>query len=786
MKKFLALLLAMVMVLSMVACGPKDDEVDQPDETPVNTGADTISTDEQGRTVVRVGIQAAPTTLAPWEAMSPGGIATRRSIYEFLVDKASFGGEMVGVLMESYEKVDDTTYNCTIYKDIYDTEGNPLKASDVVFSYMKAKELGNMAKLSVISEVVAIDEYTAQFKFEKPLGLGDIETLWSEAPVVTQAAYEASADGMATAPVGSTGYKVANYVAGASITLEKTNNYWQKDESKYGTYSAANVDVIKYVVISDTAQLTMALENGSIDISANITADDIHRFQDVPGYKVSSYPDNLLNVLLPNCSEDSVLNNQALREAIFYAINAEEILLGAYGGEGIVASSNGSSIYGDADPAWESDEYWPQDVELAKKKLADAGYKAGDLTLNLLCQNISQAQSMATMVQAYLSAIGIEVKINAYENAMFNTMMQDSTAWDISLNSIASSDYLINLWKLAFSKDNNTWGGTSNFVFDDELQRLITEAATLNGHTTENMNAINDLVTENAYMYALFNAYSYIAHTDAIEVVAQDFRNQIMPHCCIYNTDNMEEVGSVDDVINEDPQPSESEPAEEEVDIPPVLGKVVDPAELAGDYVWSFDPGFGFTLTYTITLTADGNYSMFVAGSPAGDQTLTGTFQSDGYRLLLGEYTCDTPVEMPGFFNDDLTSWWFITEPGKVVHIWGLEGDEMTTMGYLVDPAEMAGDYVWEFSVPGFDFTLTYTITLAADGTYSMFVAGSPAGDQTLTGTYTSDGFRLLLGEYTCDTPVEMPGFFNEDLSSWWFITEPGKAEHIWGYTGMY
>lgn len=774
MKQYLALFLALVMVLSLFAgCGSNQTDTTKPNSAEA-TGAAEISTDEQGRTVVRVGIQAAPTTMAPWEAMSMGGIATRRSIYEFLVDKVSFGGEMVGVLMESWEKVDDTTYNCTIYKDIYDTEGNHMTAADVVFSYMKAKELGNMAKLSVIVEVTAVDEYTAQFRFEKPLGLGDIETLWSEAPVVTKAAYEASPDNMATTPVGTTAYKIAEYVAGASITLEKTGNYWQKDESKYGTYSAANVDVIKYIVISDTAQLTMALENGSIDISAGITADDIHRFQDAPGYKVSSYPDNMLNLLIPNCSVDNALSNQALREAVYYAINPEEILLGVYGGEGIMAHSNGSSIYGDADPAWENAEYWPQDIELAKQKLEEAGYKEGELTLNLICQNTAQPQAMATMIQAYLSGIGITVKINAYENAMFNTLIKDSAEWDLAINSVGSSDYLINLWKLVLSKDNNTWEGTSNFVFDEELQDLLAEAATLEGHTAENMNAINDLITENAYFYALFNAKSYIAHTDAIDTVALDFRNQVMAHCCTYNTNVKTE-----DEIPEDIQPITTEPPVEETEpaAPVLLDKAietpVDASEIAGTYTWSIDPGFGFVATYTGAFNADGTYTLDVTGMPNGDLSFAGTFETDGKRIHCGASTTEDAYDPAwGIYEEDDTCWWIITGEGTWIP---LNNYDASAEAPAMDKS-LSGTYEWSVD-PGFGFVMVMTGTLNEDGTYTLAVTGLPNGDMNLAGTYVSDGENVQLVTNTGDAYDANWGIEEADGSSWWIIT--GEDEWV-------
>lgn len=760
MKKLLALLLALVLVLSLVACGNKDNEEDQ---NPVTTGSDILSTDEQGRSVVRVGIQAAPTTLAPWEAMSYGGIATRRSIYEFLVDKTGFGGDMVGIMMKSYEKVDDTTYNLTIYDYIYDTEGNHLTADDVIFSYETAQSKGNLTKLMVIEEMVALDQYTVQFRFERPMELGELETLWSEAPVVTKAAYEAAGDGMTSKPVGTSPYRVVGYAAGASITLEKTGNYWQTDESLIAPYSYSNVDVIKYVVISEPSQMTIALETGTIDISANISATDVERFDGVDGYKVSAQTDNTLNVLLPNCSDSSPLSNQALREAVFYAVDSQSVLDAVYGGEGLIAKSAGSAIYGDFEAEMESDDYFGASVEKAKQKLAEAGYQEGELTLDLLCQNATQGVNAATIIQGFLGQIGINVKIHSYENAMFQTLKDDPDEWDLALDAAGSSDYLINLWKLLYDKDNNNAGGTGNFVMDDELQELLDAAATVEGHTKENMLRINEILTENAYVYALFNSNTFIAHTDAIETVCLDFRKQVMAHCCTYNT-SVESVDSIDDILAEDPQPVPTEEPDDETPVTDekTMGAAVDAAAVAGTYKWSIDPGFGFVMVMTGTLNADGTYKVAVTGLPNGDMNLAGTFVTDGENVKLVDNTGDTYDPSWGIQEDDGSSWWIITG-----------ADNWCPRNHYTGPAmeqKLSGSYAFSID-PGFGFTMTYTGTFNEDGTYTLAVTGLPNGDMNLVGTYVSDGEQIQLVTNDGDAYDPNWGIEEEDGSSWWVIT---------------
>lgn len=480
-----------------------------------------------------VGISADPVSLAPWVARSSGMIATYRTIYEYLVDVDELGGDIKGDLMESYEQVDDTTYNLKIYDYIYDTAGNHMTASDVVFSCMTAVNSGNLPKLSVIKDVTALDDYTVQFVFDRPLTLGELNAIWSEAPVVTQAAYESSPDGMATTPVGTTAYAIDKYVSGSEIDLKNTGNYWQKEEL-YAPYSYNNYDEIVFSVITEASQRTVAMETGAIDVCASIAKDDVSRFMeggsDSENKAVSSYYDNKAMVLIPNCSESSVCSNLALRQAICYAIDAGQVLAGVYG-DGKTLHTNAADVYGDYIEAWNNEEYYEYNLDKAKEKLAESGYNAGDLNLKIICKNQSDLVSGATIVQGFLMALGIKSEINAYEGAMYDTVAYDPSGYDIQINQKASTDYVVNVWKLDL--DANSYGGhTYNFVENQELQDMLDTACSIEGHTDENIIALHNFIKENVFEYGLCNSMGYIVHTTDVDQVVFDTRKQIVPGCC--------------------------------------------------------------------------------------------------------------------------------------------------------------------------------------------------------------------------------------------------------------
>lgn len=548
-KKTLALVLCVMLLLALfagcadngennsMAAGAAESRQESAGGTSDVSAADTNAAGGSDGSVIRVGIAADPGGMGPFAARSMGMISTYRTVYEYLVDRDSFGGDMVGCLMESYEKIDDTTYNLKLYEYIHDADGNAFKAGDVVFSIESAKASGNLPKLNQIESVKEVDAYTVEFVFAGALSVGELEALWSESPMVTQAAYEASSDSMSTTPVGTSAYKVIQYTEGSVIILEDTGDYWQTDESKMPRASRHNVDRIEFYIVTESAQRAIAMETGSVDIVAGVASSDVTRFSDESKYSTFDYLENTVSMLYFNCDEGKVFgDNLALREAVAYAIDTAATLDGAYNGDGLSLNTLGSPKYGDYNTAWDSEDYFGWDQDKAAQLLEDAGYPGGTglPELTIMCEIQEDFENICTVIQGYLLQIGVNVKIASYDSAMFNSLETDSDSWDLLLKSGASTDYLVNIWKLYWSESNYD-GHTLNFVYDDTLQGLLKTALTPETHTQENVDAIHGHIKDNCYALGLNTYNSYVVGTPSVSSVFLDSRNCVIPGACEYN-----------------------------------------------------------------------------------------------------------------------------------------------------------------------------------------------------------------------------------------------------------
>ena len=391
--------------------------------------------------------------------------------------------------------------------------GNAVTASDIVFSYEMAIESGNLHDIDNIKEVIAIDDYTVQINLDHELYIGDLEGLAGAVFIVSQASYEASEDSMVTTPVGTGPYVLDYWMADSLTTFVARDDYWAEPDQILAPEMASSIETINFQVISESSQLTIALETGSIDYADSITTEDLALFQEGGEYEDLYHVDILASgityYLVLNCDEASACSNLALREAIYYAVNAQAIVDSVAGGMGITTHDGSNSSLSDYNPDWnEEDNYYNYNLDTAKEKLAEAGYSEGELSLTLLCGSSDMFTNMATLIQAFMIQLGIDVTIDALDTSILDETMSDPSAWDMDLISAGSEDYVVNNWVKLMDPSNWSWGLTVNFIDDDYLFELLDTVRSVDGYSAENLDLFHEYTTENAYMMGLYNGYS--------------------------------------------------------------------------------------------------------------------------------------------------------------------------------------------------------------------------------------------------------------------------------------
>lgn len=546
MKRITALLLVTAMILTLFAgCGSNN----QPQATAaaandptmeVGSAAEVDVVAKGGGTAehvirdsITVGVQSDPADFAPWAANSNGRTNALWGLYQELGHIIS--GEFVPAIVKEYTIAEDgKSMTCTIFDYITDSAGNKLTANDVKFSFETGTALGYITGVSMIDEIVVDNDYQFTFKFGKELRLGDLDTIFRTA-IVTQAAYEADPNGMSTNPVGTGPYTLTSYTAGSSFTYTAREDFWQTDENYLCARDRANVKTINYVILAESSQRTMALEQKSIDMCSEISNEDIGEFREGGAYSGDYWtygvPDNLSLLIFCNCDSSRLTSNKDLRTAIFYAINAETILQSVYNGNG----TNPKSM----SPTWgtgyaasvdSEDNYYNYSVDKAKEYLEKAGYNGEELTI--LTEATGNVANSAVLVQAFLSAAGINAKIQSVDSTILQATYTNPDGWDILLTQNACNTYAVTAFN-PLSSDRYTTG-TINHIYDDKLQELLATAYAMSTAGEESFKALHDYVVENAYGMNLVNYTTTYVVPSFMDSVCLSYKKSFIPGGCTY------------------------------------------------------------------------------------------------------------------------------------------------------------------------------------------------------------------------------------------------------------
>lgn len=549
MKKLLAMLLALVMVVALGATAFADGELIALDNSEVveNTGyiKDFIALNSP-----------ATTSLTLWGTSNdtPGNYEVYEMLYECdalsniypLLADASRGGSYIyqGQPLPGCDHEEGTgVYDVYIYDCIYDHKGEHITASDVAFCYNWQLTNEAVSGWNSIVSIEALDDTTVRFTFnEEVTGVGGLTDIFCRCFICSEKTFTESSDQLVGQMIGTGPYKFVSF-DGTAITLERNEDYWQlKAGMTPRPEQCANVQTIVYRLISESAQVVIGLQTGDLTCCPEFNRlDDAMTFASNPGFQVMYYPQKFVNYLNPNCDPASPLSDINLRKAVFYAVDIDG-LIQATGGtyERLYAYANYYGGYSDATWfKWEDmdnyntytggaiDGIGKDRAEVVKYYLKQSGYKGQKLSI------LTQSADEATVVAGQLAQYGINAEVKAVDRNSARTVQADPTQWDLVIGMMAGDNIAV-VWDHGFGTAMTGTGATANFIVDPAWNDQLVLVNTADGHTKENMEAWWQTAVDNAYCMGLYTTKTYmVMPSDMIKVVQGD-KLTFLPGACIW------------------------------------------------------------------------------------------------------------------------------------------------------------------------------------------------------------------------------------------------------------
>ncbi|GGF53052.1 ABC transporter substrate-binding protein [Paracoccus acridae] len=284
-------------------------------------------------------------------------------------------------------------------------DGAAFDASDVVFTLDRARAPDSTnaqkALFQGIEAVEAVDPLTVRITLTAPDGNFPFKMAWGDAVMLDPA----SADGLATNPVGTGPFRLDQWVQGDRIVLSAFDGYW-------GDRPALQTATFRF--IPDPSAAFAAMMAGDVDAFPNFPAPEtLPQLQADPRFKVIVGTTEGETILAMNNAR-APLDDIRVRQAIAHAINRQDIIDGAMFGYGTPIGSHFAPHHPDyVDLTGLSGH----DPEKARALLAEAG--TGPVTLRLALPPTPYARRGGEIVQAQLAAVGIQTQIANMEWAQW-------------------------------------------------------------------------------------------------------------------------------------------------------------------------------------------------------------------------------------------------------------------------------------------------------------------------------------------------------------------------------
>ena len=324
---------------------------------------------------------------------------------------------------------DGLTWQVTIRRDAKFTDGEPLTAEDVAFTYNTVKETSSVNDFTMLDHAEATDDETVIFHMTRPFSIWPYTM--AEVGILPEHAYDSATYG--TEPVGSGRYILKQWDKGQQVILEANPDY-------YG--EAPKMKQVTILFMEEDAAF-LAAQSGQVDLAYTSAT---YSEEEMEGYTLAAYESvdnrglNLPAVSVTTDSEGRTVGNDftsdvLVRRAINIGVDRQEMIDHVLNGYGSPAYSVCDQL-----PWYNEASEVSYDPEGAAALLDEAGWVLGEdgvrekdgvqAKMNLLYSNgDSVRQALAADFADQMEELGIICTIEgvgwdtAYDRALSEPLL---------------------------------------------------------------------------------------------------------------------------------------------------------------------------------------------------------------------------------------------------------------------------------------------------------------------------------------------------------------------------
>lgn len=446
-----------------------------------SSGESPLQTKEpQDGDILVMGSIGEPSNLIPPLASDTASAQVNGFLYVSLV-RYNKDIELEPYAAESYEVLDGgKRLRFKLRKGIRWTDGVELTADDVEFTYKLMVDpqtpTAYSANYKLVKEFTKIDKYSFEITYEEPFAKALVSWALSIVPKHILEGEDLLNTQYSRNPIGAGPFKFKKWEAGRRIVLEANDDYF---------LGRPHLDGIVFRIIPDISTMFLELRANNLDIMGltpqqylfQTGTDDWKTYFNK--FKYLSFGYNFIGWN----QQSALFKEKKVRQALAYAVHKEAMIKAVLFGLGeptVGPYTPGTWMFNDKIVDYDFDP------ERAKSMLAEAGWTDSDgdgwldrdgrkFSFTLMTnQGNEQRIKIATIAQANLRDIGIEVKVRTVEWAAFLKEFLDKSNFDAVVMgwTIPQDPDIFNVWH-----SSKAVPGGLNFIGykNPELDKLLVQ-----------------------------------------------------------------------------------------------------------------------------------------------------------------------------------------------------------------------------------------------------------------------------------------------------------------------